>query len=120
MPIRSLLALVTVALGATGCARVSVHEPPPDGEVAEADPAVDAGEDGGAEDAATSPADAAPGSGSCAWQRAPSDWPTFGQHTATLLHDGRVLVVGSTTVCAANVCTTASAALFQPTTDAWT
>ncbi|MGE0871493.1 MAG: kelch repeat-containing protein [Kofleriaceae bacterium] len=60
------------------------------------------------------------GTGPCAtWQQAPDDWPLVGEHTATRLHDGRVLVVGDVTICDPTGCTTHGGALFDPRTDAW-
>lgn len=49
------------------------------------------------------------------WTLPLADWPTFDEHTATLLLDGRVLVVGH--VVGASE---ANAALFDPVSDSWT
>lgn len=58
--------------------------------------------------------------GACArWDGPHPDWPTFGEHTATRLLDGRVLVVGEVIVRCEEACEAAGAALFDPAQATW-
>ncbi|MGE0550714.1 MAG: Kelch repeat-containing protein [Kofleriaceae bacterium] len=47
------------------------------------------------------------------------DWPDVGEHTATRLSDGRVLVVGEVMMCGSAGCVAHGGALFDPQTDTW-